>query len=83
MIDAQIFNRFRRHVWWVSPAVSNVVASTVDSIIFFSLAFAATGLPWVYWAVSDYAIKIAMVWVIMPVYGFLVFRETAAPQPTV
>jgi queuosine precursor transporter len=83
MIDAQIFNRLRRHVWWVSPAVSNVVASTVDSIIFFSLAFAATGLPWVYWAVSDYAIKIAMVWVIMPVYGFLVFRETAAPQPTV
>jgi uncharacterized PurR-regulated membrane protein YhhQ (DUF165 family) len=78
MIDAQIFNRYRNHAWWVSPAVSNVVASTVDSVIFFSLAFAGTGLPWLLWGVSDYAIKLAMVWVIMPIYGYLVFRDRAA-----
>jgi queuosine precursor transporter len=87
MVDAQVFNRFRKHVWWVPPSISNILASTVDSTLFWVLAFASMPLiglaadpdmPWVQLGLADYAIKIAMVFIVMPVYGALVFRDRAA-----
>ena len=29
-------------------------------MLFFGLAFAGTGLPWVTWAIGDYGVKLAM-----------------------
>ncbi|GLS20784.1 membrane protein [Labrys miyagiensis] len=78
LVDAQVFNRFRKHVWWVPPSISNILASTVDSTLFWVLAFAGTDVPWVSLGLADYAIKIAMVFLVMPVYGYLVFRDRMA-----
>lgn len=75
LVDAQVFNRFRQHAWWVPPAISNILASTVDSVLFWVIAFLGTDVPWVSLGIADYAIKIAMVFVVMPVYGYLVFRD--------
>lgn len=41
MIDVSIFARLRRDVWWKAPLVSTFVSSTIDTVIFFSIAFAA------------------------------------------
>jgi uncharacterized PurR-regulated membrane protein YhhQ (DUF165 family) len=41
LLDLTIFNRLRRAAWWRAPLVSTLLGSTVDSTIFFSLAFAA------------------------------------------
>jgi uncharacterized PurR-regulated membrane protein YhhQ (DUF165 family) len=60
LLDVQIFDRLRRGVWWRAPFVSSTLASAIDTVLFFGLAFAGTGLPWVTWALGDYAVKLAM-----------------------
>lgn len=66
LLDVTLFNRLRERVsWWQAPLVSSAVASALDTALFFSLAFAATGLPWVTWALGDYGVKIAMALVML------------------
>ena len=42
LLDTQIFDRLRNDAWWKPPLVSTVIGSVVDTILFFSLAFAAS-----------------------------------------
>jgi len=42
LLDVTVFDRLRRGVWWRAPVVSSVVGSTVDTALFFSIAFSAT-----------------------------------------
>ena len=60
IFDIALFHRLRRGVWWRAPLVSSLSASALDTAIFFSAAFAFTGLPWVTWALGDYGIKVGM-----------------------
>ena len=56
--------------WWRAPFVSSLLASAADTVLFFGLAFAATGLPWVTWAIGDFAVKVAMALVMLiPYWG--------------
>ena len=41
LTDATIFDRLRRHEWWQAPFLSSLVSSTLDTMLFFSIAFAA------------------------------------------
>ncbi|NMG38165.1 queuosine precursor transporter [Chelativorans sp. ZYF759] len=41
LLDTQIFDRLRHDAWWKPPLVSTVIGSIVDTILFFSLAFAS------------------------------------------
>ena len=41
LLDIYIFNRLRDGSWWKAPLGSTLVGSTVDTAIFFSIAFAA------------------------------------------
>jgi len=41
LLDIAIFDRLRREVWWRAPLTSSLVGSVLDTIIFFSLAFAS------------------------------------------
>ncbi len=68
LLDIWVFNRLRRGAWWRAPLVSSSVASALDTLMFFGLAFAATGLPWVTWAIGDYGMKIAMAVVLLGFY---------------
>ena len=61
LVDIAVFDRLRGGAWWRAPAASSVVASTVDTALFYSLAFAATGTPWIQWGVTDLAVKLAMI----------------------
>ena len=61
LADVWLYNRLRRiTTWWQTPLVSSTVASALDTALFFSLAFAFTGLPWVTWAIGDYGAKLAV-----------------------
>lgn len=40
MIDAFVFDKLRRKRWWKGPLASSVIGSSVDTVLFFSLAFA-------------------------------------------
>ena len=41
-LDVTIFDRLRRAEWWRAPLVSTLIGSTIDSVIFFTIAFAAS-----------------------------------------
>lgn len=41
LLDISIFNRLRGGKWWSAPLFSSVIGSAVDTVLFFSLAFAA------------------------------------------
>lgn len=60
LLDIAIFDRLRKAAWWQAPLVSSGLASAVDTALFFSLAFAGTGVPWVTLGIGDYGAKIAM-----------------------
>lgn len=40
MLDVAIFDRLRTGAWWRAPLASTLIGSTVDSVIFFCIAFA-------------------------------------------
>jgi uncharacterized integral membrane protein (TIGR00697 family) len=61
MLDIKIFDALRQKVWWKAPTASSFIGSMVDTLIFFSLAFAGTGLPWASWAAGDFCAKLIMI----------------------
>jgi len=61
MMDIVIFDKLRTATWWKAPTVSSLFGSISDTAIFFSLAFAGSGLPWVNWAFGDFMVKLLMV----------------------
>ena len=42
LIDVSIFDRLRGQVWWRAPLASTLLGSTVDTAIFFTIAFSAS-----------------------------------------
>lgn len=42
LTDVAVFNRLRAGSWWRAPLVSTLISSTLDTCIFFSIAFAAS-----------------------------------------
>ena len=57
LADVWVFDRLRHLKWWQAPLVSSSLGSVLDTALFFSLAFAGTGLPWITWGVGDLAVK--------------------------
>ncbi len=41
LLDVTVFNRLRRQSWWRAPIVGTLAGSVVDTLVFFSVAFAA------------------------------------------
>jgi len=41
LLDISVFNRLRRQAWWRAPLVGSLIGSMLDTVIFFSFAFAA------------------------------------------
>ncbi|WP_425406555.1 queuosine precursor transporter [Hwanghaeella sp.] len=72
LLDVLIFDKLRRGVWWQAPAISSFFGSAVDTGIFFSLAFAGTGLPWMSWAAGDFVAKLAMIAALLYPFKLLV-----------
>jgi hypothetical protein len=46
MLDVTVFDRLRRGSWWTAPLVSTLAGSTLDTAVFFTLAFSAS-LSWI------------------------------------
>ena len=42
LLDVAVFDRLRGGNWWRAPLASTLVGSTVDTVLFFSIAFSAT-----------------------------------------
>ena len=60
LVDIQVFDRLRDQRWWRAPLVSGVLGAVLDTAVFFSVAFAATGAPWTTWMLGDLAVKLVV-----------------------
>ncbi|WP_420549191.1 queuosine precursor transporter [Curvivirga sp.] len=72
LLDVALFDRLRQGTWWKAPVISSFVSSIIDTAIFFSLAFAGTGLPWETWALGDFTAKLVMIAVLLYPFRLLV-----------
>ena len=58
LLDVQIFDQLRKKKWFVAPLTSSLIGSTIDTFLFFSISFYATGIPWVTLSLGDLAVKV-------------------------
>ena len=58
LLDVQIFDKLRKKEWFVAPLISSFIGSTVDTFLFFSISFYATGISWFTLSLGDLAVKI-------------------------
>jgi uncharacterized integral membrane protein (TIGR00697 family) len=67
MLDITVFHRMRLMTWWRGPLAASVLASILDTAVFFFIAFAGTASPWFTLALGDLAFKLAMaVFLLLP-----------------
>ena len=57
-LDVQIFDKLRKKSWFIAPLTSSTIGSIVDTFLFFSIAFYATGIPWLTLALGDLIVKL-------------------------
>ena len=58
LLDVQIFDQLRKKKWFIAPITSSFIGSTVDTFLFFSISFYATGIPWITLSLGDLTVKI-------------------------
>ena len=58
LLDVQIFDKLRKKKWFIAPLTSSIIGSTIDTFLFFSISFYATGVPWITLSLGDLTVKI-------------------------
>ena len=58
LLDVQIFDKLRKKKWFIAPLTSSIIGSSVDTFLFFSISFYATGIPWITLGLGDLSVKI-------------------------
>ena len=71
LLDVQIFDRLRKKKWFIAPLTSSFVGSTVDTFLFFSISFYATGIPWITLSLGDLLVKIFVAFMMLIPFRFL------------
>ena len=73
-LDVQIFDYLRNKVWFVAPLTSSILGSVMDTLLFFSIAFYATGIPWVTLAFGDLAVKLLIALTMLIPFRLLIYK---------
>ena len=58
LLDIQIFDQLRKKKWFVAPLTSSLIGSAIDTFLFFSISFYATGVPWMTLSLGDLTVKV-------------------------
>ena len=71
LLDVQIFDKLRKKDWFIAPLASSLIGSTIDTFLFFSISFYATGVPWVTLGLGDLTVKILVALMMLIPFRFL------------
>ncbi|MDP4607909.1 MAG: queuosine precursor transporter [Burkholderiaceae bacterium] len=77
LLDIAAFNRLRAQSWWKAPLIGSLIASVIDTGIFFYIAFYGSDMNWLMLAVGDLSMKWLMAGVLLLPYKALLPRATA------
>jgi uncharacterized integral membrane protein (TIGR00697 family) len=73
LLDANIFNKLRNHKhWFIPPFLSSIISSAIDTILFFSIAFYGTQVPWISLALGDFMVKIIIAMLMLVPFRLIV-----------
>ncbi len=78
LLDVQIFDQLRKKEWFIAPLTSSLIGSTIDTFLFFSISFYATGIPWFTLSLGDLAVKIFIALVMLIPFRLLLGTLKAA-----
>ena len=78
LLDVQIFDKLRKKEWFVAPLTSSFIGSTVDTFLFFSISFYATGIPWITLSLGDLSVKIFVALIMLIPFRLLLGTLKAA-----
>ena len=78
LLDVQIFDKLRKKKWFVAPLTSSFIGSTVDTFLFFSISFYATGIPWITLSLGDLSVKIFVALIMLIPFRLLLGTLKAA-----
>ena len=81
LLDITVFDRLRRGSWWRAPMVATTCSATVDTTIFWSIAFAGSALPWMSWALGDLAVKLAIGVCLLAPFRALLWKMAPVTAP--
>ena len=74
LLDVQIFDQLRKKKWFIAPLTSSLIGSTIDTFLFFSISFYATGVPWVTLSLGDLTVKILVALIMLIPFRLLLKR---------
>jgi len=70
-LDISAFNRLRQQTWWQAPLIGSLIASFIDTGLFFFIAFYGSDMNWLMLAAGDLAVKCAMAVLLLAPYRAL------------
>ncbi len=76
-IDVFVFDKLRDKNWFIPPLVSSINGSIIDTFLFFSIAFYATGISWFTLAIGDLAVKLVVALIML--IPFRILLKTFRP----
>ncbi|WP_250064203.1 VUT family protein [Stenotrophomonas mori] len=79
LLDITVFDRLRAGNWWRAPMVATSCSATVDTAIFWSVAFAGSSLPWISWGAGDLAVKLAIGLCLLAPFRALLWKMAPLP----
>lgn len=74
LLDIVAFNKLRAMSWWKAPLIGSVVASVVDTGVFFFLAFYGSDMNWLMLASGDVSVKWLMAALLLAPYRVMLPR---------
>ena len=74
-LDVIVYDKNRKNSkWFVAPFLSSVIGSSVDTFLFFSIAFYNTGIPWVTLSLGDLTVKLLMALIMLVPFRILLTK---------
>tara|TARA_B100001123_G_scaffold389999_1_gene467208 strand:- start:330 stop:878 length:549 start_codon:yes stop_codon:yes gene_type:complete len=70
LFDVQIFDKLRKRKWFIAPLTSSFIGSTVDTLLFFSISFYGTGVPWLSLSLGDLTVKFIVALIMLIPFRF-------------
>ena len=74
LIDVYIFDKLRKKIWFLAPLTSSLIGSSIDTFLFFSIAFYGTEINWVTLSFGDLSVKIFVALTMLIPFRLLLYR---------
>ena len=82
LIDVNVFDRLRKKIWFTAPLVSSLVGASIDTFLFFSIAFYGTEVSWITLSFGDLVVKIFVALIMLIPFRLLLsyVQEISTPE---